>query len=206
MATIERLDQGRQQKLLYTATDRIAVVDVPAMPFLMIDGIGDPNTSRGFAAATEALYGVSYALKFAAKRSATPVDYKVMPLEALWWADDMGAFLLADRDAWRWTLMIAQPDFTTVGQVEAATAAVRAKKSNPSLELLRFATLTEGRAAQLLHIGPYSAETANIQRLHAFIAEQGGRLSGKHHEIYLSDARRTAPAKLKTIIRQPFTV
>ena len=162
------------------------------------------NTPPEFANAVEALFGVSYALKFMAKKGALAIDYPVMPLEALWWADDMEAFRSGDRSAWRWTAMILQPDFLTAPMIADAIAATHKKKSNPALDLLRLETFAEGRAAQLMHIGPFNTEGPNIERLHAFIAAEGAALSGKHHEIYLSDMRRTAPDKLKTLIRQPF--
>ena len=204
VAGVEKLDPKKSLKALYAPSGKPAVVDVPPLNYLMVDGVGDPNIAPSYVAAVEALYGVSYTVKFTVKRSAKPLDYTVMPLEGLWWADDMQAFALGDRSKWRWTMMILQPDFITPAQVHAAIAACRQKKPSPALDLLRFEQFSEGRAAQLMHIGPYVAETENIQRLHAFIANQGGRLSGKHHEIYLSDPRRAAPEKLKTIIRQPF--
>jgi len=203
--TVQTRDLRRELKALYAAPVATSViVDIPALHFLMVDGIGDPNTPPEFANAVEALYGVSYALKFMAKKGALAIDYPVMPLEALWWADDMEAFRSGDRSAWRWTAMILQPDFLTAPMIADAIAATRKKKSNPALDLLRLETFAEGRAAQLMHIGPFNAEGPNIEKLHAFIAAEGAALSGKHHEIYLSDMRRTAPDKLKTLIRQPF--
>lgn len=203
-AEIKRLDLKKVLKALYSAPSDPLVVDIPPMNYLMIDGLGDPSTSPAYAAAIEALYGVAYTLKFTIKRSPAAIDYAVMPLEGLWWADDMQAFTKGDRAKWHWTAMILQPEFVTSAQVEVARAAVLLKHPSPALDLLRFERFAEGRAAQLLHIGPYNAEGENIARLHAFIGAQGAQLSGKHHEIYLSDPRRTAPEKLKTIIRQPF--
>ena len=203
--TVQTRDLRRELKALYTAPVATPViVDVPALHFLMVDGKGDPNTPPEFANAVEALYGVSYALKFMAKKGALAIDYPVMPLEALLWADDMEAFRSGDRSAWRWTAMILQPDFLTATMIADAIAATRKKKPNPALDQLRLETFAEGRAAQLMHIGPFNAEGPNIEKLHAFIAAEGTALSGKHHEIYLSDMRRTAPDKLKTLIRQPF--
>jgi hypothetical protein len=204
MPSTETSDPQKQLTALYKATSAVAIVDVPAMNFLMVDGVGDPNTSHDFSAAIETLYGVAYTLKFTAKRAAKPVDFKVMPLEGLWWADDMRAFASGNRETWHWTLMIAQPSFISAARVAAAIEAVGRKKPHLALNLVRFGAFEEGRAVQLLHIGPYDTETANIRRLHDFIAAHGATLSGKHHEIYLSDARRTAPDKLRTIIRQPF--
>lgn len=204
-AIIEKLDLKKELKPFFSASAKPAIVDVPAMNYLMVDGAGDPNTAS-FAVAVEALYSLAYALKFTVKRSAQPVDYPVMALEGLWWADDMAAFVKANRAAWKWTLMIVQPALITAALVADALAELRKKKPSPALDLIRFARFAEGRAAQIMHVGPYSAEGPNIEKLHAFIAAQGGTLSGRHHEIYLSDMRRTAPDRLKTIIRQPFAL
>ena len=202
---LERVDLRKQLKALYSASGEPSVLDVPAMNFLMVDGHGDPNTSPLYANAVAALYGVSFTLKFTLKRGPQKIDYSVMPLEGLWWADDQRSFASGDKSKWFWTAMILQPDFITRRQVESAIDAVQRKKPNEMLAHLRFEPFAEGRVAQLLHVGPYSAEAPNIERLHAFIAAQGGKLCGKHHEIYLSDPRRVARDKLKTIIRQPFT-
>jgi hypothetical protein len=202
--TLERIDLRKKLKTVYGASRAPTVVDVPPLKVLAVDGQGDPNTSPDYAAAITALYSVSYTLKFTFKRGPDKIDYAVMPLEALWWADDFESFRNGDKSKWYWRAMIVQPDFVAQAQVDAAIVAVQNKSPNDSLAKLRFETFTEGRAAQLLHVGPYDAEGPNIERLHAFIAEQGGRLTGRHHEIYLSDPRRAAPDKLKTIIRQPF--
>ena len=203
---VQALDLRGALKAFYTApVGKPVSVEVPALRFLMLDGTGDPNTSPEFSRAVEALFGVSYALKFMAKKGALAVDYPVMPLEGLWWADDMSAFLTGDRTAWKWTAMILQPDILTDAMIAEAVAATAKKRPNPALASLRLETFAEGRVAQLMHIGPFAAEGPNIEKLHAFIAAEGGTLSGKHHEIYLSDMRRTAPDKLKTLIRQPFS-
>jgi hypothetical protein len=149
---------------------------------------------------------VSYTLKFARKRGPEVIDYAVMPLEGLWWSRDMASFRRGDKSRWLWTAMILQPSFITRAEVIDAVAAAQKKHPSAGLRHLRFESFAEGRAAQLMHIGPYADEGPNIERLHAFIAEQGGKLSGKHHEIYLSDPRRAAPDKFRTIIRQPFTI
>jgi hypothetical protein len=203
---LERVDYRKQLKGLYRASATPTFVDVPAMNFLMIDGRGDPNTSADYAAAIAALYGVSFTLKFAFKRGPRRIDYSVMPLEGLWWADDPRSFLAGDKSKWRWTMMIMQPDFISRADVEEAIAAAARKRANPSLAQLRLQSFAEGRAAQLLYMGPYADEGPTIQQLHSFIGEQSGKLSGKHHEIYLSDPRRVSADKLKTIIRQPFVV
>ncbi len=193
-----------QLKRLYSAkAGKPEMIVVPAMNFLMIDGTGNPNTSPDFSAAVEALYGMSYTLKFAVKK-AKGTDFKVAPLEGLWWSEDMGDFLEGKKDRWLWTLMIMQPRVVTAKAVEAAGEAVFAKKGNPAVQRVRFEEFREGRCAQVLHLGPYATEEGTVRLLHAFIAEQGGSLCGKHHEIYLGDPRRAKPEKLRTIIRQPF--
>lgn len=179
------------------------VVDVPEARFLMIDGVGDPNTARAYGEAVEALYTLSYTLKFMLKKELGLV-YRVMALEGLWWAEDMSAFMMARRDDWHWTMMIAQPNAVTPAMLEAAREQVLAKKKVvPALGQARLEAFHEGRAAQILHIGPYSEEGTTIARLHAFIQEREYALSGKHHEIYIGDPRRAAPEKLRTILRQP---
>lgn len=181
---------------------KVTVVDVPRFNFLMIDGTGDPNTSAAYAQAVEALYSVSYTIKFALKKATHPVNYTVMPLEGLWWAEDMSAFLHADRSKWQWTMMILQPDVVSAEAVDQAVSTLKRKKDLPALGALRLASWAEGRCAQTLHVGPFSEEGPTIARVHAFIHERSG-LRGKHHEIYLSDIRRAHPSRWKTIVRQP---
>ncbi len=201
---MEKLDLKKQWKPLYDAkAGVIAAVEVPPLTYLMVDGEGDPNTAQSFSEAVEALYSLSYTLKFSLKKSPRALDYGVMPLEGLWWADDPRVFHEADKSKWKWTAMIVQPQFIAQAEVDAAFAEVRRKKNPAALDRVRFETLTEGLSAQVLHIGPFSAEGPVIQRMHDFIHAAGKQLHGKHHEIYLSDPRRTAPEKLKTILRQP---
>jgi hypothetical protein len=201
---MEKLDLKKKWKHLYQPpAEEITAVDVPALTYLMVDGEGDPNTSPAFTHAVEALYSLSYTLKFSLKKSPQPVDYGVMPLEGLWGADDPGAFHRKDKSTWKWTAMIVQPDFIDSKEVDAALHEVRRKKNPAALERVRLETLTEGTAAQILYVGPFADEGPTIQRLHDFIHAAGKELCGKHHEIYLSDPRRTAPEKLKTVIRQP---
>lgn len=197
-----RIDLKRELKHLYSPSAKAVVeVDVPALRFLMIDGQGDPNTTPAYAEAVEALFSVSYTAKFMVKRAAG-IDYAVMPLEGLWWADDHAAFAANDRARWRWTMMILQPDVVEDAVLEAAITQVRDRKRLPAVHRLRLESFVEGRCAQVLHVGPFTEEGPTIERLHAFIAERG-RLAGKHHEIYLSDIRRAHPAKWRTVIRQP---
>lgn len=201
---MEMLDLRTQLRHLYKPSAKEVVrVDVPAMSFLMLDGRGDPGASAGFAEAVEALYSLSYTLKFAAKRGPLAVDYPVMPLEALWWAEDMSVFASGDKSDWQWTMMIMQPDVIDTSMVEAAMEQVSCKKPSPALPNVRFERFEEGPSAQIMHIGPFSAEGPTIERIHEFIRESGSELRGKHHEIYLSDFRRVDPSKWKTVIRQP---
>jgi hypothetical protein len=198
-----KIDLKRQLPLLYQASRKeVAEVDVPPLRYLMIDGVGDPNTSPAYAQAVEALFSVSYTAKFAVKKGALGIDYGVMPLEGLWWADDWSAFATADKGNWQWTMMIMQPDFVPDDLVHRAISDVVSKKGLVAAKQLRLEHFHEGRCAQLLHIGPFSEEGPTIQRVHDFIAARSAK-RGKHHEIYLSDIRRAAPARWKTIIRQP---
>jgi len=199
---VRKVDLKKELKHLYQPSAKEVVgVDVPAMQFLMIDGEGDPNTAPAYARAVEALFAVSYTAKFMLKKGQA-VDYAVMPLEGLWWADDLSAFVANDRAKWRWTMMIMQPDFVPRAVIDAAMAEVEKKKKLPAVKELRLETFAEGRCAQILHIGPFTEEGPTIEQVHAYIDARTGR-RGRHHEIYLSDIRRAEPAKWKTIIRQP---
>jgi hypothetical protein len=197
-----RIDPKRELKQLYSAGQAPEFVDVPELSFLMIDGHGDPNRSLRYQAAVEALYAVSYTLKFAIKRAGGP-DYTVAPLEGLWWAEDMASFSVEDKSDWDWTMMIMQPAEATPELIEKTTHEVAQKKQLPAAAELRLRRYAEGASAQILHLGAYADEGPTIARLHAFIQEHGREKRGKHHEIYLGDPRRTAPERLKTIIRQP---
>lgn len=198
-----KIDFKKELKHLYNpSAKKIETVDVPMMNFLMIDGSGDPNTAQEYKDAVEALFAVSYALKFSVKKE-KGVDYGVLQLEGLWWTDDMTQFSMENKEAWKWTSMIMQPEYVTEDLVSKALEQVEKKKNPPALPKIRFENFHEGLSAQTMHIGPYSAEAPTIERLHNFIKENGYELKGKHHEIYLSDPRRSAPEKMKTVIRQP---
>jgi hypothetical protein len=200
--------------LLKVRKGAVDIVDVPEFGFATVTGSGAPGGTE-FTEALQALYAVSYGAHFLVKKQHGQAP-KVMPLEALWWVDDPGqrdivtAVALgqatmadADRDRWRWQAMIMQPDPIDVGVVAAALAQARDKKPSPGLERLRYERWAEGRCAQLLHVGPYADEGPAIARLHRAIAAAGYRPRGRHHEIYLGDPRRSAPEKLRTILRQP---
>ena len=201
---MEKIDFKKELQSLYKASaGKVQTVNVPRLNYLMVDGFGDPNSSKLFQRAVEALFSVSYTAKFMVKTGELQIDYGVMPLEGLWWSDDIENFSAARKEDWKWTLMIMQPEFVTASIIEQAKAQVAKNKDLPMLGQLRMESMEEGLCAQILHIGPYSAETENIRKVHAYILESGYKLYGKHREIYLSDMRRTAPEKLKTIIRQP---
>ncbi len=201
---MEKIDFKKQMKHLYQPSAKeVVVVDVPKMNFLMVDGKGDPNTNQSYAEAIEALYAVSYALKFMVKKGPMAIDYGVLPLEGLWWAEDMSAFTTADKSDWMWTMMIMQPEFISSEMVEKAFRDVEKKKNPIALSKLRFEAYAEGKAAQIMHIGPFTEEGPTVEKVHQFIDAIGER-RGKHHEIYLSDIRKADPAKWKTVIRQPF--
>ena len=181
----------------------ISELNVPAFNFLMIDGKGNPNTSQAYAQAIEVLYSLSYTLKFMLKMDKKLYDYPVMGLEGLWWAKDMGAFRLGDKDSWEWTAMILQPDFITQEMYREAASQVKQKKILAALGRERLERFEEGLCVQTLHIGPYDKEGPTIEAVHRYIHDHGFELRGKHHEIYFGDPRRSNPQNLKTIIRQP---
>ena len=203
---MEKVDLKKELKHLYNPPGKeVNLVDVPPMNFVMIDGSGDPNKAKEYQDAIEALYAISYAIKFSVKKD-RGIDYGVMPLEGLWWADDMSLFATANKDIWKWTAMITQPEYVTPALFKVVLQQVEKKKSLPALSKARFQSFNEGQSAQIMYLGPYSDEGPTILRIHEFIKERGYTFEGltqKHHEIYLSDPRRTAPEKLKTIIRQP---
>jgi hypothetical protein len=201
---MNKVDLKLKLKHLYKpGGQEYTIVEVPRMNFLMVDGAGDPNTASAYQEAVQTLYTVAYALKFAVKKQQA-TDYGVMPLEGLWWTSDGNYDPLAQsRDNWRWTMMIMQPEFIGAEMVSQIMEEVKGKKNPPAIDLMRFAPYDEGLAAQVLYTGPYADEYPVIEGMHHFMQEQGYLHNGKHHEIYLSDPNRTAPERLKTILRQP---
>ncbi|MCQ1993840.1 GyrI-like domain-containing protein [Arthrobacter sp. zg-Y1171] len=201
---MEKFDLKRSYPELYSPGGRdFTLVDVPIMHYLAVDGHGDPNTSPEYTRALERLYPVAYSLKFASKDE-LEADFTVGPLEGLWRAEDPEAFSRRDKGSWDWTMLIAQPEWITPEMVDAAVASVAAKKEVPGLDQVRLLTLTEGLAAQILYIGPYDDEGPVLARLHgSWMPERGLTFNGDHHEVYLSDPRRAAPEKLRTVLRQP---
>jgi hypothetical protein len=199
---MDKYDVRKQFKELYAPRARdFEVVTVPPMNYLMLDGEGNPGTAPAYAAALEALYSVSYAVKFASKHAGR--DYVVGPLEGLWTADNPDAFTRGEKDSWKWTMMISQPDWIGPAGIRDGIAKAAAKNA-PGLDRLRLETLEEGLAVQILHIGSYDDEGPTLHRLHhEFMPASGFGFAGPHHEIYLSDPRRVVPEKLRTILRQP---
>jgi len=208
---MEKIDFKKKFKELYKpSVKKESIVDVPKMNYLMIDGEGDPNNSQEFEAALESLYGLSYTLKFLFKNKEKPkgyFEYVVPPLEGLWWMKEGVPkdllMLQQSKKDWRWTLMIMLPDFYTKNMIDEAKG-ILAKKKNPiALEKLYVDSLEERLSVQIMYIGPYKDEMPTIEKMHRFASDNGYKLRGKHHEIYLSDPRRTVPEKLKTILRHP---
>lgn len=201
-----KLDLKKELDSYRARSGELRVLDVAPQQYLMVDGQGDPNTSPEYADALAALYPLAYKLKFASKRDLDR-DYVVMPLEALWWAEDMAAFTDArDKSRWSWTAMILAPDWITEEMFTAAFEEVARKDRPVSIDAVRFETLTEGTCVQTLHVGPYDDEGPVLAAMHdEFIPAHGLTMTGRHHEIYLSDPRRVAPEKLRTILRQPVT-
>jgi hypothetical protein len=204
---METLDLRKLHKSLYNPPrDRPVIVDVPKFNFLKLDGRGDPNTAPEYQQAVNALFSLAYSLKFAVKKE-QGLNFSVLPLEGLWWAPGAGEVslteLLKQRADWQWTMMMAQPASVTHGLFIRTQQELAQKKNLPALGHVRLEAMHEGRCAQIMHLGPYAAELATLEILHRFIAESGHEPRGRHHEIYLSDPRRTAPEKLKTVLRQP---
>ncbi|MDO6762403.1 GyrI-like domain-containing protein [Agarivorans sp. 1_MG-2023] len=198
---MSKIDFKKELKQFYRpSAKKVALVDVPTMNFLMVDGQGEPGSER-YQAAVEALFSLAYTLKFMVKKS-VGIDYAVMPLEGLWWAEDMSDFVNDNKANWIWTMMIMQPEWVTTERVAEAIKQVNTKKNLAAIDLVRFAEFTEGKCAQTLHVGPFSEEGPTVERVHQFISDSGSQLRGKHHEIYLSDIRRAAPENWKTVIRQ----
>ncbi len=202
--TMEKYDLKKAHRELYAPGAKdFSVVDVPPLTYLAVDGAGDPNASAEYAAAVEALYTVAYSVKMHSQK-VLGRDFVVGPLEGLWRADDSTAFIRRDKEKWRWTMLLAQPGWITDEVVETARASARKKKDLPAIDAIRLRTITEGTSVQILHVGSYDDEAPTLERLHqTYLPQHDLTFNGDHHEIYLSDPRRTQPSKLKTILRQP---
>jgi len=206
---MEKVDFKKKLKHLYnTSAKEVSLVDVPEMNFVMIEGSGDPNTAQEYQEAIQVLYSLSYAIKFMIKKN-QEIDYGVMPLEGLWWTDDMSQFSVTNKDIWRWTAMIMQPEYVNPTIYQDACLQVERKKKLSGIKKARFQSFHEGKAVQIMHVGPFSTEGPTIEQLHVYGRDHGYNFDGltqKHHEIYLNDFRKTSPDKLKTIIRQPINI
>jgi hypothetical protein len=200
---MDKIDFKKTLKELYLPPRKLVTVDVPKMQFIMVDGHGDPNTAQEYQDAVQALYAVAYKMKFISKK-VLEKDYVVPPLEGLWWAEDMAAFITREKSEWDWTMMIMTPEWINTDTFDEAVDQVRKAKNPTSLDLVRLEFYHEGLSAQILHIGSYDDEGPVLEQMHSdFIPNNGYVENGKHHEIYLSDPRRVAPEKLKTVLRQP---
>jgi hypothetical protein len=197
-----KIDHKLLFKPLYSPSRKPEIIDVPAMNFIMVDGHGDPNHSQEYQDAVSALFGLAYSIKFAIKKT-QGIEYAVMPLEGLWWVENMADFSITHKEDWQWTAMIMQPETVSPAIFESQREEVIKKKGLPMLDMARFVSYAEGPSVQMMHIGPFSTEGPNVAAMHAFAKEQGYSNTGKHHEIYLSDVRKAAPEKLKTVMRQP---
>ena len=202
-------DFKKEYKDLYSPKSEPGLIDIPSINFFMVDGTGDPNNNREFEKAIESLYSLSYIIKMSYKKGQEPknfYEYVVPPLEGLWWVEE-GIFSLEQRDNWKWTIMIRQPDFVTRDVFEWACDQAKKKKTQKDIEKVYFDSFEEGQSVQIMHIGPYSTETETVKKIDRFICENGliSRLGsgGKHHEIYLSDPRKGSQNNMKTVLRHP---
>lgn len=205
---VNKIDFKKTQKDLYHPSPKEPVIiNVPEMQFLMIDGMGSPGEAQEYLDALSVLYPVAFKTKFLSKDKGK--DFVVPPLEGLWWADDMNDFTEGNRDKWKWTMMIRQPDWITQDMIDEAIEVTKQNKPDipEVINKLRLEIYKEGKSAQIMHIGPFSEEGTTIEKVHILIKQKGAKFDGhnkKHHEIYLSDPRRAKPENMKTVIRQPF--
>jgi len=200
---MSKIDFKKTLKQFYIPPKEFVIVDLPEMQFVMVDGHGDPNTAQEYQDAIEALYAVAYKMKFISKK-VLEKDYTVPPLEGLWWAEDMATFLTREKSEWDWTMMIMTPEWISVEIFNEAVNQVRKAKNPASLDQVRLERYQEGLSVQIMHIGSYDDEGPVLDQMHSdFIPNNGLAENGKHHEIYLSDPRRVAPEKMKTVLRQP---
>ncbi len=199
---MEKFDLRKELKAYYSPREKPEIVNVPELTYLAYTGRGEPG-GEAYSEALGALYATAYTLKFASKKKGR--DFTVMTLEGLWWWDDPGIINLEDapsRDTWNWTSMILVPDFITAAMFEEVKPDLIEKKGR-AVEKVKLERIHEGLSAQMLHVGPFSDEPRSQKILHGFVAENGYRLRGRHHEIYMSDPRRTPQEKWKTILRHP---
>jgi len=200
---MDKIDLHKQYHDLYSPSKKgFTIIEVPPLQYLMVDGSGDPAIAPRYQDAIQTLYSLSYTLKFMFKKQ-HGIDYTVMGLEGLWWMPDMNEFSLANRSRWLWTSLMLQPDFINMADFEEARHQALAKGKAPLAAEARLETYSEGLSCQIMYLGAYADEAPTIAAMHKFIAHNGYELNSKHHEIYLSDARRVPPEKNRTILRQP---
>lgn len=200
---MDKLDFKKLYKTYYSPkSDKPEIISMPRMQFLMVDGRGDPNNSADFQAAFGLLYGTAYTMKFSRKKTGK-TDFSIGALEGLWWNEKGEAFGMDRKDDWYWTLMLWVPDDITQDEFETARGALKARKPELTTERIRLGTYKEGVVVQIMHIGPYDTEQSDVEKMHSFASAEGYTQSGKHHEIYFGDPRRTVPEKLRTILRHP---
>ena len=202
-------DYKKEYKDIYLPKDKPVLVYIPSMHFIMVDGSGDPNGSRDFQQAVQLLYGLSYTIKMSKMKNNRPegyFEYVVPPLEGLWWIDN-GAFSFENRENWSWTLMIRQPEFVDAGVFHRACEELRKKNPEPASDNARFGAFREGLCVQVMHVGLYATEPESMHEMILLMKEEGLRdrvgTGGKHHEIYLSDPRKSKPENMKTVLRHP---
>lgn len=197
-----KIDIKKQHKHLFAPMREPHLLEVPKFRYSMIDGAGSPQ-GAAFQDAIGALYSTAYTTKFQLKAAGRD-DFVVPPLEALWWAEDESAFEENRRDEWQWTLMLIQPDHVSEEDIADALGELDKKgKTTAAHRNMRTEQMEEGKAVQCLYVGPYDSMGGAISAMQAFAESNGLELAGKHHDVYLSDPRRTAPEKLKTVLRRP---
>ena len=199
-----KIDFKKELKDIYSPKPgQFTLVEIPAMQYLMVDGVGDPNKVLEYQQAVESLFSVSYTLKFHSKKVLSR-DYVVPPLEGLWWSNNYEDFITRRKDNWSWTMMIMVPDWLGHDEVDEAIRTVRANKPSIEVDSLRLDTLHEGLSVQIMHIGSYDDEAPTLRKLHdVWLPQNGLKERLKHHEIYIGDPRKIEPSKLKTVLRQP---
>jgi hypothetical protein len=202
-------DYKKENKDLYMPKNKPILIDIPNMSFIMIDGEKDPNNNREFEKAVEVLYGLSYTIKMSKNKGYKPqgyYDYVVPPLEGLWWIKG-GEFSIHERENWKWTLMIRQPEFVSPEIFQWACNGLKTKKPELPIDKARLEVFEEGLCVQAMHIGPYSTEPETIKMIEDYIHKNKLKLrfeeGGKHHEIYLSNPEKCKPEGLKTVLRHP---
>ncbi|HOX37330.1 MAG TPA: GyrI-like domain-containing protein [Candidatus Brocadiia bacterium] len=202
---MEKVDFKKTFKHLYAPSVKApALVDVPPLNFLTIDGAGDPNDSQAFQDAFACLFGLAYTIKFMKKpKPEGAFDFVVPPPEGVFWTEEDGSIRIKDKAAWKWTLMIMQPDFVTKELVSEAKIQLTEKKDPPGLATLRYERDPGGKAVTMTHLGPYCEEGRTIEKMRALAESEGYVLCGKHREIYMNDPRRVKPEKIKAVLRHP---